>query len=1026
MHHQKSFEILFMFYDAGETIALKRVLEEFDTKFPLIKYSVLAMQTAARTLKGSKFNVTTLDSLGIHLSDNITRSFTITQEQLQTIMNRFQTPSILVTSMVSAILKQIALEFRLLGSKIVGYDDSFQLWISGHIRSTFIPVVDFIFVTANMIAQSALSLAPGKAVKIVGNPSTVDWIEEPHQINCSYLRQLLDISDNKPIMLYIGGYGKKFIRAFKMFLEAAKTLQETYHILYSSHPKVRAIGDNVEGLVPAGINIQTLPPELTTIRVSTICSVIVTRVSTVAMKCLFMGKPAVYFDVPDSLFIDLGIQEKLIPQARTASQFQTCLEKIKENRFIFDPKNLEHVGIPLTSTQTFIDELLQILIESNTKFDKWWPTQKSHIIALFISHFDSYSISSHPKDYDPEIFRPIIKEYPYLIFVAQGFRSQSKRTSSWQEAAQISNDACQLANKVLKDDVLFVRPFLRSQYASSIKTKSLEEAIDVLEEVDSCRIPFLSLYCQLFLSDCRFKKGEYSKAAAHARDLINLSTGLNLRKYECIGYGLLGRALVQLGVYEEALHVLNKRVEIADKSDRRGIGLTQKDIGALYRQLGNPLAALYYHNEWLKIFNIDSTDTGGKAEAFAEIGWDLEAKNLDDQARDCFLTHRTLSQGFSDQNLFVHSMFNIQFLNLKTALTNKSSLDLVEFSPVIDLAKKHKILALHARSCQMDGRTSRAKGNKEDAICKLEQAYKIALEIELKDLQAQSQATQLQSRILLDLASVLLESQRFSETIERCTRVDSFLEGQRSQMNRHDLKIFFSDSLAESRTLKERALVAQGKQDEALLNIERNRGATLCEIMENRFFCSSKPPNAQLGSIQDLQEMVDQLEMTFVVFKLFTDFNDKTVLWSWVIEPSKPVQFREHGIWSNSKSIEQLTCTLKNRNSLGRDGIQQDHVLNENKLIRQIQKILKKEQQSSQDGPKKRIISSSRDHQRSGVYREELYFDSDSDGHSSQDEEQDSDSLVLPQETPTQSDDTNSILAILYDFFFKALGFSPS
>jgi len=88
---------------------------------------------------------------------------------------------------------------------------------------------------------------------------------------------------------------------------------------------------------------------------SLISQLIITRVSTVAVKALFMAKYAIYLDYPGSTFLDVAIAAGLIPQVFSVENFIN--QVIKAINYEFDINRLIITGIPLNSTQRILFEI---------------------------------------------------------------------------------------------------------------------------------------------------------------------------------------------------------------------------------------------------------------------------------------------------------------------------------------------------------------------------------------------------------------------------------------------------------------------------------------------------------------------------------------------------------------------------------------------------------------------------------------------------------------------------------------------
>jgi len=138
-------------------------------------------------------------------------------------------------------------------------------------------------------------------------------------------------------------------------------------VIFSPHPKVsNAITEkSLFEKYNCIARILTIPTK----DAVAVSQVVVTRVSTVAVKGLFMGKPAIYLDEKNTTFVDVVIANNLIPQVTNPSDFINQLCLLTANQFQFNVNQLESAGIPTNGIPT----TLQIIC-SNKELSSFYCT----------------------------------------------------------------------------------------------------------------------------------------------------------------------------------------------------------------------------------------------------------------------------------------------------------------------------------------------------------------------------------------------------------------------------------------------------------------------------------------------------------------------------------------------------------------------------------------------------------------------------------------------------------------------------
>jgi len=223
----------------------------------------------------------------------------------------------------------------------------------------FLDTVDVLLVTANAIANGIKQLFnPRQPIVVVGNPSTIEWQDAPKNTDVPTTRYLVAGNDTRPILLYIGGYGIEYNNALLLFLESCPVMKKYFCVVFSPHPKVNATAEKILFEEKNCSEIRILDTTVPTMNATVVSQVIVTRVSTVAVKGLFMARPAIYFDEPTTNFTDVAIVSGLIPQVTNSNDFVNELFTLESENFQFDTKRLISAGIPLNGIPIILSEIL--------------------------------------------------------------------------------------------------------------------------------------------------------------------------------------------------------------------------------------------------------------------------------------------------------------------------------------------------------------------------------------------------------------------------------------------------------------------------------------------------------------------------------------------------------------------------------------------------------------------------------------------------------------------------------------------
>lgn len=304
----KTSKLLFVFFDAGETNALKPVIDELSSAS--MDFQILAFGTAWTLIKDHPRTIDIHKNLDVSKDTNQKewgRLHPLDQKILDKILALLK-PDIVITGMVSELQKQIIEGFKKTGADIIAYYDNFSPIQMFSYALPFVKLASLILVPSKNVAESVLKEDPNAKVDIVGHPNLELWIEQIQAINAQEIRRLLKIEDGKSFLVYITGYGEGYQEAFASFAKAIKSIKD-FHVGISIHPKMT--GDlEKQILQEQGCHHAFLiPKKVDTSSAVAIADLVVTWRSSIGVQAAFLGKPVIYLDNPGSTFKSLSIEK---------------------------------------------------------------------------------------------------------------------------------------------------------------------------------------------------------------------------------------------------------------------------------------------------------------------------------------------------------------------------------------------------------------------------------------------------------------------------------------------------------------------------------------------------------------------------------------------------------------------------------------------------------------------------------------------------------------------------------------------
>ena len=347
---------LFVFYDAGETLALKPVLDELVEKQS--DFKVLVMATA-RTLLKENYTIDLNKECGVKEDvDHVQweRYQNLSDESLGKVKQCVGADRI-ITGMVSKIQFQIAESFKQT-SKVCGYYDGLSLPDpKSTLFSDFLKVLHTVLVPTSEMEKYTKHISSQSNVKVVGQPTLEVWRTTLESLEEKSIYKSLSLDMKRKMILYAGGYGEDYEKAFAIFSKASSQLKK-YNVLVSLHPKVDgALESNILKLHGAD-HVKIIPKSISTMHAAKVADLIVTQRSSVGVQALFAGKSVIYLDVPSTTYKNTAIEKKWSPQISDSDEFLAVAKKILSNKKSAVKDIYSESGIPKDSKNSILNLIL--------------------------------------------------------------------------------------------------------------------------------------------------------------------------------------------------------------------------------------------------------------------------------------------------------------------------------------------------------------------------------------------------------------------------------------------------------------------------------------------------------------------------------------------------------------------------------------------------------------------------------------------------------------------------------------------
>lgn len=361
-----------MVYDNGEVDALTSIFEQLDEE--KVSYQNFATGPAIDKLKDHPGVV---KWEGYEKLQNLSCEEALIPREYDYIMETFS-PSVVVTSMASRAQGDLAQGFRKGGAQVIAYYENFDPVETKEFVEPFLKVsiggVDLYMVPSTRVKESFLRLNASRGetipVEVMGQPSLEKWAEA-HGDKALKERMerkkaaLCGFEEDRPLLIFAGGYDPTYEAALKMFVEAVKT--SSYNALITPHPKTD--GSLEEAIVKelgASGRIKVISPKqqkegFSTMNLSVMKpDYLVCHKSTVCMQGLAVNIPAVY--IADKDYKNFAIETGIAQRVASVDQFRTFLEKKPSAKTI----HLEDMGIPSHAVEKMTAHFKRQLVKTTT------------------------------------------------------------------------------------------------------------------------------------------------------------------------------------------------------------------------------------------------------------------------------------------------------------------------------------------------------------------------------------------------------------------------------------------------------------------------------------------------------------------------------------------------------------------------------------------------------------------------------------------------------------------------------------
>lgn len=360
-------DVTFFLYDAGETKALEPVIEYLKNHNKVV--DILAVGTASTLIKDQSSVIDLEKDCGI--TTKITpelwkRNQQLNTEELKKLKNCTRAP-LLVSGYNSAVQNQLLETLQPTKTTTAVFYDSFNpphCTLSDKSEcyaEKAAALSDILIASTYELRDQFQKLSPARCFAF-GNPTLESWRIEMNKTDKKILTETLKITNEKPVILYIGGYGDDYEDSFGLFLTAVRDLKN-YQILVTLHPKMNGQFEQklLETMNLSHVRIAS--KDLPTPTLASLATVVVTQRSTAGVQARFAGLPVIYLDVHPEKYTNFLIDAHLVGQVSSPEAFIDELAIIN-NQSITNESLGKKLGIPQNSTEKIGEYLISLTREN--------------------------------------------------------------------------------------------------------------------------------------------------------------------------------------------------------------------------------------------------------------------------------------------------------------------------------------------------------------------------------------------------------------------------------------------------------------------------------------------------------------------------------------------------------------------------------------------------------------------------------------------------------------------------------------
>lgn len=361
-----SVDVLFVLYDAGETFGLHPVWTALQANS--VRHSLLLFGTSRRIASSAHHRLDAQRDCGVSKEVGVEgwhREQTLNARDLKHVLGCV-TAKVIVTGTNAALQKQIAEAYGVRGANVLSFYDSLAPLSTNPLAYEFV-TSSAAFKSGQLLVPTHRQLAEALAfdhnarVSAVGQPSLEHSQLRAQMYATSQMRvELPGIENNKPTLLYAGGYDDRYAEAFEMFARASKDLSD-FNVVIAPHP--HESGEVERRLLLKTDNHQAifLPRGMRTVDGALISDVVVSQRSTIGIQAIFMGKPVIYLDVHDTNYTDAGIRSGIATQVFSEHDFLAAVHATSAKATWPKRDVFKQLGIPRYSTWKIYSKIKQQL-----------------------------------------------------------------------------------------------------------------------------------------------------------------------------------------------------------------------------------------------------------------------------------------------------------------------------------------------------------------------------------------------------------------------------------------------------------------------------------------------------------------------------------------------------------------------------------------------------------------------------------------------------------------------------------------